>query len=722
MSLHKKCRLILFCMLCTLCCAAATLKAETPLKILFIGNSFTNYGDIPHVVQALAADAGWAAPDVTNVAVNGQSLNFHRYNANTLAAIDGGGWDYVVLQEYSTKPTDNVGPASVFKDDATFLYDRVKASSPAAQIILYETWARHEDHSIYPGTFTDRTQMQTQLNYHYNDCADNYIPNNSTSAVTTDVTVAPAGECWHANYLDQNLMLHGGDLYHAGYRGDYLSSMAIYSTIYHRMVAGLSPQLGVSPEDATYLQTICDTVTGETIPQVGLPNSIQSGDIIYIDFGDASTVTPGNCNNITSTYGRIYNAINDNGEFTRVDIEITDRFNGVDPNGTQTPHPALELPQETTRDSFYGNDVLFDGRIEPTAQIVISDLDPSMSYGLSFFASRMGVSDNCQTQYTISGKDTFIETLYLNPANNTDADVQTRPIQPTVEGDITIDIQKGPGNNNSYGFIYLGSITIEAFCGGGDVNCDDKVQLIDLQTIAQNWLDKTGLVDWDEGDINMDGNIDLSDMAQLSANWLIDHGLMGYWKLDGDTADSSSYDRVGTLYGNPVWDPNGRINGALKLDGDGDYVKIISYKGISGANSRTVCAWIKTNSGDEILSWGGDGDGEKWVFRVRPEGQIRLGVGGGGIIGSTIVNDGFWHHVAAVLLNDGTPDANDIKLYVDGIEESTTSTSQTINTAISYKVKIGVFGSSLRYFNGLIDDVRIYNRALSEEEIDILAD
>ena len=67
------------------------------------------------------------------------------------------------MQEYSTRPTDNIGDPVAFKVAATFLYDRVKESSPAAQIILYETWARHEDHSYYPDSFADRDEMQEQL-------------------------------------------------------------------------------------------------------------------------------------------------------------------------------------------------------------------------------------------------------------------------------------------------------------------------------------------------------------------------------------------------------------------------------------------------------------------------------------------------------------------------------------------------------------------------------
>jgi len=254
----------------------------------------------------------------------------------------------------------------------------------------------------------------------------------------------------------------------------------------------------------------------------------------------------------------------------------------------------------------------------------------------------------------------------------------------------------------------------------GDINSDKIIDYEDFAPFGSQWLD-TGCGTCDGADFTGEGDVTIDDLAIMAQHWLADCTLIGYWKLNGDSADSACYGFDGTLYGNPVWDPNGRVNGALKLDGDGDYMEIEGWKGITGASSRTLCAWIKTDSGDEILSWGGDGTGEKWIFRVQSAGLIRLEVSGGAIGGSTIVNDGFWHHVAAVFPNDGTPDVSDVKFYVDGIEESTTSTSQTINTVGVYDVKIGVFGSSGRYFNGLIDDVRIYNRALSQDEIENIA-
>lgn len=162
----------------------------------------------------------------------------------------------------------------------------------------------------------------------------------------------------------------------------------------------------------------------------------------------------------------------------------------------------------------------------------------------------------------------------------------------------------------------------------------------------------------------------------------------------------------------------GKFGSALEFDGVDDYVEMDdpNYKGITGTDSRTCAAWIKTTCASIILSWGDSSvNGGRWVFRVESGGALRVAVGAGAITGDTIVNDGNWHHVAATWENDGTPNAEDIKLYVDGTEDSVTATPQVINTNSVANVRIGEWASG--YFEGLIDDVRIYSGALDPNEI-----
>jgi hypothetical protein len=148
-----------------------------------------------------------------------------------------------------------------------------------------------------------------------------------------------------------------------------------------------------------------------------------------------------------------------------------------------------------------------------------------------------------------------------------------------------------------------------------------------------------------------------------------------------------------------------------------NYVEALNYKGIPGSNARTVEAWIKTSTADkEIVSWGTDLSSAKWVFRINNVGALRVEVNGGYTYGTTVLTDGQWHHVACVL--NGSSVSN-IQLYVDGVLETGLTTSNlavATDTIQGVNVRISR-GLNNRYFNGNIDEVRMWNAALSGQTI-----
>ena len=212
---------------------------------------------------------------------------------------------------------------------------------------------------------------------------------------------------------------------------------------------------------------------------------------------------------------------------------------------------------------------------------------------------------------------------------------------------------------------------------------------------------------------------------------LID-GTFVHWKLDETTgavaADDSANGYDGTLMNMDDIDwVAGNTGNALNFDGLNDYVEITGYQGVLGTRSRTCAAWIKTTGTGAIVSWGdSDISGGWWLFWVEDDGRLRLNCQGGHRRGNTDLRDNNWHHVAAVLADDGSPNNSEVKLYVDGVEETYSSvTGQPINTASHSNVTIGASyihdGTVVVPFNGLIDDVRIYDLALSGSEIVTLA-
>ncbi|WP_142783483.1 T9SS type A sorting domain-containing protein [Changchengzhania lutea] len=178
----------------------------------------------------------------------------------------------------------------------------------------------------------------------------------------------------------------------------------------------------------------------------------------YIDFGDpASTLTtPGNWNNITTTNLSEADLIDSDGTSTGVALTIDDVFDDVNPNGTSSPDASLPFPATATQDTFFGENVTFEGALEPTGGFILTGLDVAKYYSFRIFASRTGVSDNREALYTITGLAT--QTATLDAANNRTDTADILNIQPNVSGEITLTAAPGPNNDNANGFYYLGAI------------------------------------------------------------------------------------------------------------------------------------------------------------------------------------------------------------------------------------------------------------------------
>jgi len=200
-------------------------------------------------------------------------------------------------------------------------------------------------------------------------------------------------------------------------------------------------------------------------------------------------------------------------------------------------------------------------------------------------------------------------------------------------------------------------------------------------------------------------------------------GLVGWWKFDGDATDSSGYGNTGTWHGtSTVHYSAGKVGAyAGSFNGSSDYLGINDP--VLGASQATICVWaFKSvwNSFSGIISdYYKSGDGDNFLLgHENPPGTIKFFVGNGAVQANVSIG-GFtgsaWHLVCGVF--DGI--SGNLSLYIDGVGNSVSASVPNIGSTQASYSQIGRYSSS-KYFNGSIDDVRIYKKALSASEISAL--
>ena len=220
------------------------------------------------------------------------------------------------------------------------------------------------------------------------------------------------------------------------------------------------------------------------------------------------------------------------------------------------------------------------------------------------------------------------------------------------------------------------------------------------------------------GDLTGDCKVNFEDVKVLADDWLVNAydlpgpsptALVSYYKFDGDAVDNVGGNN-GTEVGNPAYTA-GRYNQAISLDGSGDYVNCGNDPSFNITSAITISAWFKGTfdvSLQRIIE-----KGYNWMLCSGYGDNAAFYCLGFGILeGSATVNDNQWHHIAGVF------DGSKMYLYVDGDVDAVMAAAGSLKVSTA-NVYIG--GNTSQSFTGLIDDVRIYSRALSEEEIQLLA-
>jgi Tol biopolymer transport system component len=252
------------------------------------------------------------------------------------------------------------------------------------------------------------------------------------------------------------------------------------------------------------------------------------------------------------------------------------------------------------------------------------------------------------------------------------------------------------------------------FNGDGIVDIDDLVILIEYWGTGEPLCD-IGPMPWG------DGIVDVADLEVLMSYWeqtVEDPTLVAHWKLDeaeGSIAYDSAAVNDGILNGGPLWQPaGGQVDGALAFDGTDDYVST-DFVLNPADGPFSVFAWIKEGAPGQVNI--SQTAGVNWLLADPANGKLMtelrtLGRGGNvPIVSETVITDGNWHRIGFVW------DGSYRYLYVDRAEVAKVAkdTEPSMLESSDGGLYLGA-GSTLEsgsFFSGLIDDVRIYNRAIT---------
>lgn len=189
--------------------------------------------------------------------------------------------------------------------------------------------------------------------------------------------------------------------------------------------------------------------------------SAASAAVLLFDVGAGGTAAVAPNNSIVEATTLIANATDTTGSATGIAVGVIG-FNGSNANGTLAPTGAAGAIFSTvfTQDSLFGNTVVFNNVIRPSATLTFSGLDGTgaTAYRFDFFASRTGVTDNRETEYAVAGL-TSVST-FLNASANVSEIATVSNMIPTAGGTITLTVDPGPNNNNGTGFYYLGAFRL----------------------------------------------------------------------------------------------------------------------------------------------------------------------------------------------------------------------------------------------------------------------
>ena len=363
-----------------------------------------------------------------------------------------------------------------------------------------------------------------------------------------------------------------------------------------------------------------------------------------------------------------------------------------------------------------------------TLNLKVGDNDPT---GWNFQIGDIKPGDSGFQEVILQNTGSLDGYLHITFTNLVNDDISCTDPERDVEGGdcgVSLDPGKGELAENLDILIYL------------DVNADNDFDLGTDTLIYQGKAE--GIL---EGDM-FNYSLPVSASRDFRIKWVLDNSIgnivqtdttgfdvifeltqnpktdiVGDWHFN-ENGGSVAYDSAlepannGTIYG-ATW-TSGKYNPALSFDGVDDYVSMGNPVSLQITGSQiTLEAWIKPNAFS-----GQQGIVGKWIFAPNAgysmtsvdngvvHFNLNTNINNNVVSGTGVLTANVWNHVV------GSYDGSNAVIYVNGVAVKTQAVTGNIQNSVA-TVFVGYYEGTNKYFNGLIDEVRIYNRALSAAEI-----
>ena len=380
--------------------AVSNVFAQDTLSVLFLGNSYTSYNNLPQLVQSLSSSAGKTLIIDSNMP-GGYPISSHLNDATTFSKISQGNWDYVVIQEQSQIPTIDYYRYNDMYPALTDIKALVEQYNPCAKIITYMTWGRR-----FGGMQCDPNNTYCSPNFvNFNHMQDSLTSAYLEISNQLNIQCAPVGVVWQNILNDTNLVLHSGDNSHPNIDGSYVAAITLFSSIWKLPTTGLNFNAGISSSRTQYYQSISDQTIFSNPdrwnlninkPIAGFTYSIIGNSVSFVNSSSSST---NNSLNYLWSFGDLNSSAEQN------------------PNHTYAGSGIYNV-------SLIASDCIFSDTVTFQIQIGTTDLNEKQSETLKVFPNPaknkvyIKLTNNSATTnyilYTVTGEIIFTDRTFDN--------------------------------------------------------------------------------------------------------------------------------------------------------------------------------------------------------------------------------------------------------------------------------------------------------------------